>query len=74
MLTELIAHARDLPMAEAATQAAVFVKYFAAAIILSQGSLIGTFGSRYAKGKGRLVCTLIFAVHAALAAMVVWLA
>ncbi|MFA6210718.1 MAG: hypothetical protein WC714_14905 [Candidatus Obscuribacterales bacterium] len=75
MLSQFIADLRDVPLAEASTQAAIVIKYFAAGIILSQGSLIGTFGSRYAKdGKTRLICSLIFAMHAALAAMVIWLA
>jgi hypothetical protein len=75
MLSQFIADLRDVPLAEASTQAAMVIKYFAAGMILSQGSLIGTFGSRYAKdGKTRLICSLIFAMHAALAAMVIWLA
>ena len=75
MLSQFIAEVRNVPLAEASTQAAAVIKYFAAGMILSQGSLIYTFGSRYAKeGKTRLICSLIFAMHAARAALVTWLA
>ncbi|MBP9093033.1 hypothetical protein KBI23_18555 [bacterium] len=75
MLSQFIAEVRNVPLAEASTQAAILIKYFAAGMILSQGSLIYTFGSRYAKeGKTRLICSLIFAMHAALAGLVIWLA
>jgi hypothetical protein len=74
MLTDVIALVQSAPVAEASTQAATFIKYFAAALILSQGSLIYTFSARNTTGKTRTICALIFLMHAALAALVVWLA
>ncbi|CAN5231979.1 hypothetical protein BH11CYA1_BH11CYA1_35750 [soil metagenome] len=75
MLSQFIADFRNIPVAEASAQAATVIKYFAAGVILSQGSLIATFGSRNAKdGKTRLICSLVFAMHAAVAGLVIWVA
>lgn len=74
MLTDLIAQAHNLPVTQASSQAATIIKYLAAALILSQGSLIYTFSARNTTGKTRTICALIFLMHAALAGLVVWLA
>ncbi len=50
---------------------AVFVKYMAAALVASQGSLIATYGIR-AGGSARNVCTIVALIHYIVAALVLY--
>lgn len=47
-----------------------FIKYLAAMLILSQGSLIYTFGHR--TGKSRVTFALIFLLHLICAGIIFW--
>lgn len=55
---------------------AVIIKYFAAALVASQGSLIHAYGYKWGgNGKNvRLICSLIALMHYLCAGLVIWMA
>ena len=52
------------------------VKYLAAALVASQGSLIHAWGFRFSdKGsRTRLICSLVAGMHYACAGLIIWFA
>lgn len=60
-----------LTSAASAAGGAIFVKYMAAALVASQGSLIATYGIR-AGGSARNVCSVVALIHYIVAAFVVY--